>query len=122
MPSKQTQDENDCWVVFADEYGVADQLHAQLLASGQQVVTVFKGVCYQENVVTSDSAKSFVIDPTSREDYIRVLKAIKAQEMNPVRIVDLWNLSPEQGDVDLELCREHQLILSTARCTCNRRW
>ncbi|AIS56744.1 beta-ketoacyl synthase N-terminal-like domain-containing protein [Vibrio coralliilyticus] len=109
MPSKQTQDENDCWVVFADEYGIADQLYAQLLASGQQVVTVFKGVCYQENVVTSDSAKSFVIDPTSREDYIRVLKAIKAQEMNPVRIVDLWNLSPEQGDVDLELCREHQL-------------
>ncbi|GLT18781.1 polyketide synthase [Vibrio zhanjiangensis] len=109
LPSGKADNETDCWIVFADEYGVAEQIQAQLRDVDTHIVTVFKGESYQQNVIDGDHASSFIINPTQREDYIQLLQAVKAQGLTPVRIVELWNLSSQGEGKDLGLGQKGQL-------------
>ncbi|SBS34854.1 Phthiocerol/phenolphthiocerol synthesis polyketide synthase type I PpsE [Marinomonas spartinae] len=109
LASKRHNSENSCWVLFVDEYGVANELNRQLSDAGHQVVLVFKGDSYQVDVLSTGKASSFIINPSSRDDYIRVLRTVKEFEADSVRVVHLWNLSPDNEAVDIEGYRTREL-------------
>lgn len=108
MPNEKAENETDCWVLFADEYGVAAQMQTQLRETGARIVSVLQGDSYVDNSVPEDHTFNFIINPREREDYIQLLQAIKAQGMAPVRIADMWNLSPQHKGLDLEQCQNGQ--------------
>ncbi|MCL9779888.1 acyltransferase domain-containing protein [Vibrio sp. S4M6] len=99
----QDQDKH-CWVLLADEYGIADELQRQLTAYGDQVVIVFKGNHYQEKVISEYEAKGFVIDPLCPDDYVSMLNALKSQRLSPTRMIDLWYLAPVRDAEEVENC------------------
>ncbi|WJV55292.1 beta-ketoacyl synthase N-terminal-like domain-containing protein [Prodigiosinella aquatilis] len=87
MAGKRPDRDNDCWLIFADDHGIADEMRAQLTNDGYQVMTVTAGGRYQER----DNA--FVINPDDSADYIALLRSVKKSGRRPNRILHLWNLS-----------------------------
>ena len=70
------------WLVLADESGMGDRLAARLERRGDRVARVKKGTAFAR------TDGGFVIDPTSRADFDRVLTEISS----PQNVVHLWGL------------------------------
>jgi acyl transferase domain-containing protein/acyl carrier protein len=86
-----SKDHHDAtWLVFVDECGLGDQVAKQLLAAGQQVVTVRKGEEYSQA-----GFDTYVIDPASQRDYEFLFSQLHHINRVPTRIAHLWNVTPE---------------------------
>lgn len=85
---------SECWLLFVDDMAISEHIQRQLVATGQHVLTVRRGTHYQEDL----AGGSYVIDPASREDHLRLLKDIKNRELRPTRIINLWNLSADKTE------------------------
>ncbi|WP_261887375.1 type I polyketide synthase [Vibrio aerogenes] len=100
IPEKQRAAKEEasetCWVVFADEHGIAAEVKHQLTESGQTVFAVMKGDSFH----VDDSQNCIIINPSEREDYVRMLKAIKDTGLLPTRILHLWNTGTKTIDFD----------------------
>lgn len=92
LPGKYPDRPHDCWLIFADERGIADAIRAQLSDEGWQVMSVTAGKRYREQ------AHAFAIDPDNRADYVTLLRSIRNRGLRPVRILHLWNLSDSVDD------------------------
>ena len=106
LPNEELAEEQS-WLIFADEYGIANQIIEQLKPLDQTITVVFKGVCFQKE--NHHTLPSYIIDPTSREDYVELLKTLKEDSIKPTRIIDLWNVCPEKTRRTFDTSREQQL-------------
>jgi acyl transferase domain-containing protein len=79
------------WLVFVDDLPLCGKVVRELRARGERVTTVSSGVAFG----CTDGA--YTIDPSSRDDYNRLLDDLSLEESLPARVVHLWNLaSPGQ--------------------------
>lgn len=83
------------WLLFADELGVAEQLRAQLLARGHEVITVTEGNAFARN-----SDTSFTLRPGERADYSLLLLALQELQQIPQRAVHLWSVTQSLSDLE----------------------
>uniref|UniRef100_UPI002AD52137 SDR family NAD(P)-dependent oxidoreductase n=1 Tax=Frankia sp. Cr1 TaxID=3073931 RepID=UPI002AD52137 len=77
--------EPGCWLIFADDLGVAESLNRRLTERGASVTVVRRGTRF-----TSQADKSYLIDPGNGDDYVELLRRIKTAGELPTRIVHLW--------------------------------
>jgi len=80
--------EPGCWLIFADEDGVADALRPMLEADGERPLVVTPGVTFE----AMDEA-SFRIRPDSPDDMRRLVESVVRSSPAPLRgVVHLWSL------------------------------
>ncbi|MEQ9915665.1 beta-ketoacyl synthase N-terminal-like domain-containing protein [Pectobacterium aroidearum] len=84
-------DDGNCWLILSDTIGIAERAKLALESAGHKVLFVNHGTAYQEDLTTGQ----YAIQPTVREDYTRLLKSLKNQDLRPSRILYLWNLTAE---------------------------
>ncbi|HKX31916.1 MAG TPA: SDR family NAD(P)-dependent oxidoreductase, partial [Blastocatellia bacterium] len=77
------------WLILLDEQGIGDRLVERLRQNGQQVITVARGPVFQQ-----DAPDRYLINPGMSADYHRLINALT---MLPEKIIQLWNLPPEDG-------------------------
>ncbi|HEX6288825.1 MAG TPA: SDR family NAD(P)-dependent oxidoreductase [Herpetosiphonaceae bacterium] len=77
-----------CWLVFADELGVAARLVQRLEQLGHNPITV---VCGQRFAQTG--ARTYMLDPTEPEQYAALLDHLAARDLTPTSTVHLWSLT-----------------------------
>ncbi len=82
--------ENQNWLVFAGEDGLALDLVRELSAQGQNVTVVQAGERFLELDETTYSVR-----PQQEADYEELLASLHAQKRWPQRIVHLWNVTAE---------------------------
>ncbi|GAB1541057.1 hypothetical protein NUACC21_37270 [Scytonema sp. NUACC21] len=82
--------QQSCWLVFADACGVGSQLANRLEQEGQDVITVMLG---EQFIKLSD--RVYAINPQQREDYDRLLQALRTLNKTPQAIAHLWSITAE---------------------------
>ncbi|MBA2681454.1 MAG: SDR family NAD(P)-dependent oxidoreductase, partial [Ktedonobacteraceae bacterium] len=98
LPTFEEDSANRHWLLFQDELGIADQLHEQLLARGQSVVSVKTGTAFARH-----SDTSFTVRPAERTDYSLLLLALQELQKVPQRIVHFWSVTPSLADLTPEV-------------------
>lgn len=86
-----------CWLLFKDGLGLADQIAANLIAKGDEVVLISAGPTYEEH----DSA-TYTLSPDRREDYDALISALVRSGRLPKRILHLWSVSSLQEALRLD--------------------
>lgn len=81
--------ERETWLVFTDIHGLGKAFVGHLSRSGQDVVEVRAGDCFD------GSGGTFTIHPGHQEDYDALLRRLAESGQGPQRIVHLWNISPD---------------------------
>jgi NAD(P)-dependent dehydrogenase (short-subunit alcohol dehydrogenase family)/acyl carrier protein len=76
------------WLVFVDDHGLGDALMGDLRSRGQSVVGVKIGPGF-----AGDPQQGFVMQPGSRNDYVRLLRALAAGGGAPTHIAHLWGVT-----------------------------
>jgi amino acid adenylation domain-containing protein len=82
------------WLILADDGGVAAALAQIIAGNGGHCILAFAGNRFQQF-----NAGQFLIDPSRREDYERLLKTrIDADKSTALGIVHLWSLNTDIKD------------------------
>jgi phthiocerol/phenolphthiocerol synthesis type-I polyketide synthase E len=90
----ETTDEPACWLLLADQSGLANRIAAHLNVSSSRLVVVESGTEFKH------SGDRFTVRPTECADFERVLAALDADGLWPRRILHCWSLdAPVDGDV-----------------------
>ncbi|HKP12634.1 MAG TPA: SDR family oxidoreductase [Blastocatellia bacterium] len=82
--------ENSCWLVFLDSYGLGVRVAERLLQEEQEVITISVG----EQFARLDS-RAYSLDPRQRSGYAALLNELRALDKTPERIVHLWSVTPK---------------------------
>jgi acyl transferase domain-containing protein/acyl carrier protein len=82
-----------CWLLFADDSGLHQQLRQELLSRNQEVITLVPGESF--SLLTQGV---YTVRPTSREDYTTLLQEMRSQGKRPQKVVHLWNITPEHSE------------------------
>ncbi|HEX7333865.1 MAG TPA: SDR family NAD(P)-dependent oxidoreductase [Pyrinomonadaceae bacterium] len=100
VPSFESQlQQEDGWLIFADECGLGAQIAERLRLEGQEVYTVRAGERFAKG-----GASDYVIDPQKSGDYRALLEDVFGQNGGLNKIVHLWNVTPEESTAsDIEL-------------------
>jgi len=86
------------WLLFVDAAGLGQKLATQLRHRGHRAITVTVGDEFAGGV-----EEGFVIDPTSKNDYVRLFEAFKAAEVQVDRVVHGWSVTEHaQANLSLE--------------------
>ena len=86
-PMLEPKTDRGAWLIFADELGIGDAVARRLRDAGCRTWTVRAGEHF------ADEKTSFRIDPTSVDDYGRLIKAIHQDSgARPTGIVQLWGI------------------------------
>ncbi|HSL55154.1 MAG TPA: type I polyketide synthase, partial [Pyrinomonadaceae bacterium] len=84
------------WLLLEDECGVGVELARQLRVAGRSVITVKAGKSFRRI-----DERVYTIDPSDRTNYSMLLKDLAASDLNPGRILHLWNVTgPRTLDVE----------------------
>ena len=96
MASATENSEKACWLLFADEAGLCNEIEKELIASGLSVYHVNKGKEFK------NQGNGFVIDPNRKEHYFQLIKTLKSENQDPCHIVYAWNYTkePEAGHLN----------------------
>jgi polyketide synthase PksJ len=89
------------WLVFTDECGIGTQLVEELNQQGHYVITASIG-----SGLANIGDNRYTINPGQDEDYEALLGEYLAKGKIPTRIVHLWNISGENGELDLVQAKE----------------
>ncbi|MDJ0658844.1 MAG: SDR family NAD(P)-dependent oxidoreductase [Crocosphaera sp.] len=91
-PSLESPKNDNCWLIFLDNFGIGDRLVSKLEHDYQQeVIQVTKGDHYQKI-----SKKQYIINPEEKEDYQNLIDNIFATKKIP-KIAHLWSInSPDR--------------------------
>jgi acyl transferase domain-containing protein len=81
-----------CWLVFADDCGISDTVTRWLQAQAQVIVSVRRGEHFSR---LGDHA--YCVNPGVRDDYDRLLRAMKAQGQTPRHVVYAWPITPDSS-------------------------
>jgi thioester reductase-like protein len=75
------------WLVFMDDRGVGDELIKCLEKSNQGIIQVEPGPAFDKK-----SENLFIINPTEKDNYIKLVEWLKKDKNMPNRIIYLWSL------------------------------
>ncbi|MCU0289177.1 MAG: acyltransferase domain-containing protein, partial [Acidobacteria bacterium] len=93
------------WLVFSDDIGIGDQLVEIMPINAGHIIIVKAGIQFQKK-----SNREFIINPGIDDDYELLFKEIRELEKIPAKILHLWNITPEQKDIDLNQLDKSQDI------------
>jgi amino acid adenylation domain-containing protein len=94
-----------CWMVLADEEGLGENIANLLENENQRVIRVRPGAA-----VVQTGHSLYSINPSSREDYDRLLRTIRADGAVPDVILHFWTISsPPPLERPAESFHEHQV-------------
>ncbi|GLF88084.1 hypothetical protein R51_31290 [Bacillus safensis] len=82
-------------LVFEDEKGLYQSLYAQFEQKNQPYVSVRKG-----HEFLRLSKGMYQMNPRIKGDYVRLVAALEADELNTGRMLHLWNVSDKEDIVD----------------------
>jgi acyl transferase domain-containing protein/acyl carrier protein len=78
--------DSDCWLIFADENGLASRIATQLEQADHQVINV-----RATGQFAKFDERTFGINPAVREDYERLIRELGASKRIPRHVLHLWN-------------------------------
>jgi acyl transferase domain-containing protein/acyl carrier protein len=84
----RAQAQDTCWLVFADESGLAAQIIRRLREEGQRVISV--RVARQ---FTKQNETNYTLSPAQFDHYNSLLKELRECKNTPERILHLWSAS-----------------------------
>jgi len=94
-----------CWVVFADQSGLAKEMVKCLQEARQKVISVSVGDSYAEV-----SSSEYVLNPSKGGDYDHFLSALKASGDEPNMIIHCWSITPEERrQTDIRVFEDSQI-------------
>jgi acyl transferase domain-containing protein/acyl carrier protein len=93
-----------CWLLFADDCGLAGRLAERLRAGGGEVVLATPGEAF---AVTGSGG--FVLRPAHPEDYSALLAELARRGRPPAGIVHLWGAGPVAADPEEAFRRTQEL-------------
>lgn len=80
-------DQPRCWLVFADEQGVATEV-VQMLHTHQQTVTIVRvGSVFQAQ------GTELMLNPARPQDYVALIAYLRQNNVFPDRVLHLWHIS-----------------------------
>lgn len=84
------QPARSCWLLFADECGLAAQLMQRLERDDQDVIVVRTG-----SEFARVSEGNYVLDPGDRDGYDSLLEELRALGREPQTILHTWTVTPD---------------------------
>ncbi|HEX6292108.1 MAG TPA: SDR family NAD(P)-dependent oxidoreductase [Herpetosiphonaceae bacterium] len=87
-----------CWLVFSDDCGVGDAVTRWLRAQAQIVITV-----RQSERFTRLGDHAYGLNPGVRDDYDRLLGALKAHGQSPRHVVYAWPTTADSSTVEASM-------------------
>ncbi len=92
LPPRNVSDplEQSCWLVFADECGLASPMVKRLKLERQEVITVRVGEEFSKS-----SDRVYTLNPRKTDDYNALIEELRTLNKTPKRIVHLWNVTPK---------------------------
>ncbi len=87
LKSKNIPTESISWLILADAQGMGEQLAALLRARGDICILVFPGETYEQL-----AEQSFKINPTSSNDFYKLLNQLDIDSCRLHSVVHLWSL------------------------------
>jgi len=109
LPRAVREEGPSCTLVFADDSGVAAAVTAALADSPGEVFTVRAGPGY-----AAPDEHSYVLDPTSAEDYRTLMGDLRNRGKAPAEILHLWGID-DAGDARAEAQRSFYGLLYLAQ-------
>lgn len=103
--------DEQCWMVLADDSGLADQIILQLLGAQKRVINVVPGSAYKRL-----SLGRYTVRPSRTEDYARLAKTVLRKEGRPTRVIHLWSIrrpadaAAADEKIELGLCSVTRLV------------
>ncbi len=85
-----------CWLLFADEEGLCQEIRKELKTSGNTLFMVGKGKEFRQN------ENGFIVDPGKKEHYSMLLKQMKSENLDPGNIIYAWNYGGTPGAAHLD--------------------
>ncbi|MEH2283674.1 MAG: SDR family NAD(P)-dependent oxidoreductase [Nostoc sp.] len=96
-------EQQSCWLVFVDTYGVGAEIAGRLKQQGQDVITVEVA----DNFAKISDCK-YTINPQQRDDYDTLLQALQEQNWIPEAIAHFWSVTPNDTLLSQELDEQTQ--------------
>jgi acyl transferase domain-containing protein/thioesterase domain-containing protein len=85
-------------LIFRDQYGVGDEIAAQLKGTGHHVIVlVDAGSRFKRS-----SNNRYAVRPGYREDYTSLVAGLVKDGIQPARIFHLWSVEPSGGSAQLD--------------------
>lgn len=97
-------EEQLCWLVFADTYGVGAEIAERLKQQGQDVISVKVADIFAK---LSDCV--YTINPQQRDDYDSLLQELQEKNLIPQRIIHFWSVTPKDSLSGQELSEQTPL-------------
>ena len=95
-----------CWLVFADDCGLAAELTNLLRQHEQKCVVVEVGERFQQL-----APDHYRLDPNRAENYIRLVRRLSDDDLLPQNLVHLWSVSLDQQEApELERFQTAQVL------------
>ncbi|MBE9178534.1 SDR family NAD(P)-dependent oxidoreductase [Oculatella sp. LEGE 06141] len=82
-----------CWLIFADTYGIGQAIATRLHQQNKTVITV---TCSRE--FTHINEDEYGINPQHRADYDTLIQSLADSHSLPDAVIHLWNLATTTGD------------------------
>jgi len=89
-PSVEAGPKKGFWLVFYDQYGLAEALDAELRLLGYEVVRVRAGA-----VFAREDARTYTLDPAQPADFTALFDDLYEHKALPQRIAYLWGVTGE---------------------------
>ncbi len=97
---------SECWLLFADAQGLAEELGKRLEREGHSVVHVVAGEAFAQT-----SAHRFSIRPSCRADYETLVQELNAKGFVPSAVVHAWSLNCQEKCSNLGLGEVSDLVV-----------
>ncbi|MFG6107531.1 SDR family NAD(P)-dependent oxidoreductase [Leptothoe sp. EHU-05/26/07-4] len=96
----------ECWLVFADDYGLGVQLGQSLQESGHDVVMVKVGDYFDCPQTTDAEGKhhySYTLNPNQLNDYSSLFQALQQANLTPTKVLHLWSITSSEQPLTLAI-------------------
>jgi acyl transferase domain-containing protein/acyl carrier protein len=88
-------DQNNRWLVFADECGIGARLSETLRREGCDVILLRAGAQF-----APEADGSYTINPQEAEDYRKLMRVLRETGSLPRKILHLWSVGRNEGATD----------------------
>ncbi|MEI7980729.1 MAG: beta-ketoacyl synthase N-terminal-like domain-containing protein [Bacteroidota bacterium] len=92
-----------CWLLFADEEGLCQEINNEQNLAGIPCFCVKKGKEFIQQ------EEEFILDPGRKEHYLQLIKALKSENWVPGNIIYAWNYGPKPQSGHLHPLQAEQL-------------
>ncbi|MEM9004049.1 MAG: SDR family NAD(P)-dependent oxidoreductase [Cyanobacteria bacterium P01_F01_bin.86] len=88
--------EPECWLIFADDYGIGEQLGQSLQEAGHDVVMVKvsdRFNCQQHTDAEGKHYYAYTLDPKQIEAYSSLFEELQQSNLMPTKVLHLWSIN-----------------------------